>query len=120
MPLRDSFLQPPASALPAEQRYTEVVADFPHTSDSDDVDAEPRPVALTDGGADPIAALASARGEEYVAAAAELGLVVTDKGTFADPDHPARVFVSVDEAEAQLRSRFAQHGVNWAPDAQSA
>jgi len=104
------------------------VADLPHRPDSDGVidltrsesNADPELPIRDRVEPDRITALANARGEEYVAAAAELGLVVTEKGTFADPDHPARTYVTVDQAETQLRARFAQHGVDWTPDAQTA
>lgn len=55
-------------------------------------------------------------GDEFALAAARLGLVVTERGVFADPDHAARTFVSVDEAEDQLKDLFARHGVTWSAD----
>ncbi len=52
-------------------------------------------------------------GEEFVAEAARLGLVVNEKGVYADPHHPAREFLSEEETGELLRRRFERHGIEF-------
>ena len=54
--------------------------------------------------------LNSLRGDEYEAEAKRQGFVITDKGLYADPNHPARRHRSIEESTALLEALARRHG----------
>lgn len=66
---------------------------------------------------DEIQHLHTLRGEEYVAEAKRIGLLVSERGTRLDLDDPVNQEpMDLDTAEEMIRRLFARHGVDWNPD----
>lgn len=59
-------------------------------------------------------------GQEYVAEAERLGFVVTERGVYLNPHHPANEPQSLDDGIEMIRRQFERHGVEWSagPDSQ--
>lgn len=54
--------------------------------------------------------LNSLRGDEYEAEAKRQGFVITDKGLYADPNHPARRFHSPEDAAELIKAQAHRGG----------
>ncbi len=62
---------------------------------------------------DNIQHLNSLTGDEYVVEAARLGFVVTEKGTYLNPDHPDLDFLSAADNLEMITRLFERHGHDW-------
>lgn len=59
---------------------------------------------------DEIEHLHTLSGDEYVEEAQRLGLVVTERGIYADPNHPAREYLTADQNLELITRLFRRHG----------